>query len=158
MAKCRINLYDICHTLELGPFRISGAEFQSWGHTGGRISLFLHTGRKMTEKKKMELSESLRCPVPYYTGLLLKVPIIRECRSCVLLPYKVGTTLSRDMSVRVGILKFSGKVRSTYLTIVKLSKKRSLLSTVVLIEFINSLTVSNHIFDCSTDVGRGYLI
>ena len=42
--------------------------------------------RKMTEKKKMELSEGLRCPVPYYTGLLLKVPIIRECRSCVLLP------------------------------------------------------------------------
>ena len=26
------------------PFRISGAEFQSWRHTGGRISLFLHTG------------------------------------------------------------------------------------------------------------------
>ena len=33
-----------CQVMHSGPFRISGAEFQSWGHTGGRISLFLHTG------------------------------------------------------------------------------------------------------------------
>ena len=47
LIHCSNNRFfkPYCRGTQNWTFRISGAEFQRQGHTGGRISLFLHTGR-----------------------------------------------------------------------------------------------------------------
>ena len=46
LIHCSNNRFfkPYCRGTQNWTFRISGAEFQRQGHTGGRISLFLHTG------------------------------------------------------------------------------------------------------------------